>query len=70
MAFGRMLVIMGLVLVAAGVLFMVGDKLPIRFGRLPGDIVLRGRHSTFYFPLASSIVISIVLSILFWLFRR
>lgn len=61
---------MGLVLVAAGVLFMVGDKLPIRFGRLPGDIVLRGRHSTFYFPLASSIVISIVLSILFWLFRR
>lgn len=70
MAFGRMLVIMGLVLVAAGVLFMVGDKLPIRFGRLPGDIVLRGRNSTFYFPLASSIVISVLLSILFWIFRR
>jgi hypothetical protein len=70
MAFGRMLVFMGLILVAAGLLFMLGDKLPIRIGRLPGDIVIRGRNSTFYFPLASSILISVILSLLFWIFRR
>jgi hypothetical protein len=67
---GRTLVLLGLVLVAAGLLFMLGERLPIRFGRLPGDIVIRGRNSTFYFPLATSLLISLVLSFLFWLFRR
>lgn len=65
-----MLVIAGLILVAAGVLFMLGERLPIRLGRLPGDIVIRGKHSVFYFPLATSILLSVVLSVIFWLFRR
>jgi hypothetical protein len=70
MGIGRMLVIMGLVLVVAGILFMIGERLPIRFGRLPGDIVIRGKNSVFYFPLATSILISVVLSLIFWIFRR
>jgi hypothetical protein len=67
---GRMLIYTGLILVAVGVLFTFGDRLPFRLGRLPGDIVIRGRHSVFYFPLATSILLSAVLSILFWIFRR
>ena len=70
MAIGRMLIIAGLVLIAAGILFTLGGRLPFRIGRLPGDIVIRGRHSVFYFPLATSILISAVLSLLVWLFRR
>jgi hypothetical protein len=70
MGIGRMLVILGLVLVVAGILFMIGERLPIRFGRLPGDIVIRGKNSVFYFPLATSILISVVLSLIFWIFRR
>ena len=70
MAIGRMLIILGLALVAAGVLFVVGERLNLRLGRLPGDIVIRGRNSVFYFPLATSILVSAVLSLVFWLFRR
>ena len=70
MAIGRMLIILGLALVAAGVLFVVGERLNLRLGRLPGDIVIRGRNSAFYFPLATSILVSAVLSLVFWLFRR
>jgi hypothetical protein len=67
---GRTLIILGLVLVAAGVLVSLGDKLPVRLGRLPGDIVYRGKNSTFYFPLMTSIVLSVVLSLVLWLFNR
>ena len=55
MAIGRMLIILGLALVAAGVLFVVGERLNLRLGRLPGDIVIRGRNSAFYFPLATQL---------------
>lgn len=67
---GRMLIYMGLLLVAVGVLFTLGDKLPFRFGRLPGDITIRGKNTVFYFPLATSILISAIFSLLFWIFRR
>jgi hypothetical protein len=70
MGIGRMLVIMGLVLVAAGIVFLIGERLPIRFGRLPGDITIRGKNSVFYFPLATSILVSVVLSLIFWILRR
>ena len=70
MAVGRVLIITGLVLVAVGVLFMLGGRLPFRIGRLPGDIVIRGRHSVFYFPLATSLLISLVLTLLAWVFKR
>ena len=65
-----MLVTAGLILVAIGVLFMLGDKLPIRLGRLPGDIVVRGRNSTFYFPLVTCLLLSLIFSLVMWLFRR
>lgn len=70
MAFGRFLIIAGLILVGLGLLFMLGDKLPIRPGRLPGDIVIRGRNSTFYFPVVTCIVLSLLFSVVMWLFRR
>ncbi len=66
---GRLLVIFGVVLAAAGVLIMFSGKLPW-LGRLPGDIVLQRKHFTFYFPLATSILISLLLTLLFWIFGK
>ena len=59
---GRLLLILGIVLTAVGALLYFGGRLPFRLGRLPGDIVHRGEHTTFYFPIATSILLSIVLS--------
>lgn len=70
MSIGRLLILFGLILVAAGLLVTVLNRLPIRLGRLPGDIVLRGKHSVFYFPLATSLLLSLVLTLLLWLFSR
>jgi hypothetical protein len=67
---GRMLIVTGLVIAALGVLLTFGERLPIRLGRLPGDIVYRGRNTTFYFPLATCILLSVVLSLAIWLFGR
>ena len=63
---GRTLVIIGLVTAAIGGLVMIG--LPL--GRLPGDLVWRGKNTTFYFPLATSIVASIALTLVMWLVNR
>jgi DUF2905 family protein len=63
---GRALVVIGLVIAGLGVLIMLG--LPL--GRLPGDIAVRRGNFSFYFPLATSIVLSILLTLLFALFRR
>jgi len=70
MNLGRALIVLCLILVVVGVLFTLGDKLPIRLGRLPGDIVVRGKNSTFYFPLVTCLLLSIVLSFVLWLFGR
>ncbi len=67
--FGRIILIMGLVLAAAGALMMFGPKIPF-LGRLPGDIHLQGKNWSFHFPIVTSIVISIILTILFNLFSR
>jgi Protein of unknown function (DUF2905) len=67
---GRSLIVLGLVIAATGVLLTLGNRLPIRLGRLPGDIVYRGKHTTFYFPLVSCILISVVLTLILWLFNR
>jgi hypothetical protein len=67
---GRTLIALGLILLALGLVFTLGEKLPIRFGRLPGDIVVRGKNSVFYFPLATCLLISVILSFVMWLFRR
>lgn len=70
MSLGRMLIFVGLVVVALGVIVSIGQRLPIRFGRLPGDIVVRGKHSVFYFPIVTSLLVSVVLSLILWLFNR
>ena len=67
--FGRILVFFGLILVGLGLILLIGPKIPW-LGKLPGDITIKRENFTFYFPLASSIVISVLLTILFSLFRR
>ena len=63
---GRLLVLIGLAIAGLGLLIMVG----VPFFRLPGDIAIRRGHFSFYFPLATSIVLSILLTLLLALFRR
>jgi hypothetical protein len=67
---GRILVVLGLLLVAAGALLLLAGRLGLPVGRLPGDFVVRRPGFTFYFPLATSVVVSVVLSLLFYFFRR
>lgn len=70
MALGRTLIEIVVILVVAGLLLTFGARLPLRIRRLPGDIVIRGRHSAFHFPLTTCIVLSLVLSILVWAVNR
>lgn len=70
MPIGRTLILVGFVLVVIGLLFTYGGKLPLRLGRLPGDIEIRGKNSVFYFPVVTCIVLSAVFSIVLWLFGR
>ena len=70
MSFGRILIALGLVILVAGVVLTIGEKLPVRLGRLPGDIVIRGRNSTFYFPIVTCLAISAILSFVMWLIGR
>jgi hypothetical protein len=64
----KWLITVGLILVAAGLLWPLLQKMGL--GHLPGDIVLKREGFTFYFPLVTSLVVSIVISILVWIFRR
>jgi len=63
---GRTLILIGLALVVLGLLVSLGEKLPIRFGRLPGDIVVRGKNSVFYFPIVTSLLLSVALTVILW----
>ncbi|HNU85314.1 MAG: DUF2905 domain-containing protein [Pseudomonadota bacterium] len=63
--FGKTLIVIGLVIAIVGVLIAMGGKIPW-IGRLPGDFTVKGERFTVYFPLATSILISVVLSLLFW----
>jgi hypothetical protein len=67
---GRTLVMLGIALVVIGGIVMLLGRTGLPIGRLPGDVVYRGKNSTFYFPLASSILISVVLSIVLFLIGR
>jgi len=67
---GRALLLLGGLLVLAGAFFYFGGKLPFRLGRLPGDIVHKGEHSTVYFPIVTCLLLSVGLSLLFWLLSR
>jgi len=65
-----MLIFLGLALLLAGVVILIGERLPIRLGRLPGDIVIRDKHSVFYFPVVTCLLVSALLSLVFWLFGK
>jgi hypothetical protein len=67
---GKLLLIVGGCIVVVGAILLLSGRLNLPLGRLPGDILYRGRRSVFYFPLATCILFSIVLSLLFWLFGR
>lgn len=65
--FGRMLIGVGLVIaLLGGVLFLAG-RLPLRLGRLPGDVAISGRRGSFYFPIVTCLVLSAVLTLVMWL---
>ena len=66
---GRLLIVFGLVIVLVGVVLLVADRIP-GVGRVPGDLVFRRGPVTFYFPVATSIVLSVLLTILLNLFWR
>ena len=70
MSLGRMLITFGLLLVAAGVLVTLGGRLPFRLGRLPGDIYIQGKNGAFYFPLATCLLVSMLISLVLWIVRR
>jgi hypothetical protein len=65
-----MLIFFGAVLAAIGLLLVLIGRTNLPIGRLPGDILYRGKHTTFYFPLATSILLSIVLSLVLYFFGR
>jgi hypothetical protein len=67
---GKLLLVVGGILVLAGIVFLLAGKLHLPLGRLPGDIVYRGKSMTFYFPLATCLLLSLVLSLVLWLFNR
>lgn len=66
---GRALILLGLLIVLAGILISLAGKLPW-LGRLPGDIAIRRQNVSFYFPLGTCLLLSLLFSLIMWLFRR
>ena len=66
---GKLLIILGIVLVIIGLLITFTGKIPL-FGKLPGDIRIERENFSFYFPLGTCLLLSLLLSLIFWLFRR
>jgi hypothetical protein len=69
MNLGKTLIVAGLVLVVLGIFFAFGGKIPF-LGKLPGDIRIEKDNFSFYFPITTCILLSVLLSLLLWLFRR
>lgn len=68
--FGKLLIVFGAVLVVAGVVLVLLGRTSLPLGKLPGDIVYRGKNTTVYFPLATSLVVTVVLSVVLYLLGR
>ena len=67
---GRALALLGGLLLAVGLVLILAGRLNLPIGRLPGDIVVRGKNTTFYFPLMTSIVLSVILTLVLWVVNR
>jgi uncharacterized membrane protein YkgB len=68
-ALGKMLILLGVLIIVIGFLLLVGEKIPW-IGKLPGDIIIRKEKFSFYFPITTSIIISVLLTLFFWIFRK
>lgn len=68
-AMGKILIVIGVIIIFIGLAFLFADKIPF-FGKLPGDIYIKKERFSFYFPITTSIIISIILTILFYIFRK
>lgn len=68
-AIGKMFIILGVILIIVGIAFVFGDKIPF-LGKLPGDIMIKKERFSIYLPITTSIIVSIILTILFSLFRK
>jgi uncharacterized protein HemY len=66
---GTFLIVLGVIVIAVGGLLLFSGKIPW-IGRLPGDILIQKKNYTFYFPLATSIIISVIITLVFWLLGR
>jgi len=66
---GKFLIIFGIIIIAIGSVLLLSGKIPFP-GRLPGDIMVQKKNFTFYFPLATSIVLSLILTLLFWVLGK
>ena len=66
---GKMLIVFGIIMVVVGAVLVFGPKIPW-LGKLPGDFTYRGERFTFYFPLATCVLLSVILSLVLYLFRR
>jgi hypothetical protein len=66
---GKLLIVLGVIVIAVGGLLLFSGKIPY-IGRLPGDILIQKKNYTFYFPLATSIIISVIITLVFWLLGR
>ncbi len=66
---GKILILLGAILIVAGLFFLLGGKIPY-IGKLPGDVRFQKDNFSFYFPLTTCIIISIIVTLLLWLFRR
>jgi hypothetical protein len=67
---GKLLLVFGGAIVVAGAVLLLAGRFNLPLGHLPGDIVYRGKNTVFYFPLTTCIIVSVVVSLLFWLFGR
>lgn len=68
-SFGKLLIFFGLILAGAGLLLLLSDKIPW-LGKLPGDITIKRGNFTFYFPLATCLIASVILSLILWFLRK
>jgi len=66
---GKFLIIIGIIIIGIGAALLLSGKIPF-IGRLPGDILVQKKNFTFYFPLATSIALSLILTLLFWFFGK
>lgn len=65
--FGKSLILLGLIVAGLGVVLFLGGRLPLRLGRLPGDIAVAGRRGSFYFPVVTCLLLSVAFTLVMWL---